>query len=73
MYISGITISVKTKNRNDKMFVLRMPTDLFDRMGAAAKREDLTVAQFVRRAAERELAARESVFTKSLRRIGISQ
>jgi predicted DNA-binding protein len=64
---------VKTKHRNDKIFVMRMPNELFDRIGAAAKREDLTAAQFIRRAAERDLESYESVFGKSLRRIGASR
>jgi predicted DNA-binding protein len=61
---------VKSKKHNDELiYSIRMRRELLERIGAAAKREDLTSAQFIRRAAERDLDARENVFQRSLRRI----
>ncbi len=69
-YSFGITIFVMRKIRNDKITAFRLPTELLERIRAAAERENLTVTEFFRRAMARDLEARESVFQKSLRAIG---
>jgi hypothetical protein len=58
--------------KTNKIYVVypvRFQREFFERVLATAKREDMNAAQFIRRAAQRELEARESVFEKSLRRM----
>jgi hypothetical protein len=47
------------KNLNDRVYVLRIRSDVFDEVAAKAQREDLTAAQYIRRAVKRELESEQ--------------
>lgn len=61
---------MKHKNRNDRIYVLRIKDDLFRRLAKAAKHQDLNAAQLIRRAIEHELEVVENTFSKTLREVG---
>jgi len=48
---------MKTKTPADKIYVLRIKADLFERVAKTAQRQDLTAAQFIRRVVRREIEA----------------
>jgi len=63
------SLRMTLKNRNQFVYSIRIERELYDRVVVVSEKEQLTAAQFIRRAMQRELEAAESVFHKSLQRV----